>query len=111
MLKKEHVDLILKWTGDDITKHVAPPVDCEICGHPMPTHADAMNIALAVQVGVPGHPAIAVIQCPMPEHWACSIDCWRKMADRCLDEHIIPLINVAHDRVKRQKPVARRKQS
>lgn len=107
-LKDEHKRVLMALAKEDAVHYVAPPVDCEICGHPMPSHADALNLAFTVQVGVPGHPALTVIHCPMPEHWACSIECWRKMADNCLDNDIIPLLEHAHERVGRQKPVSRR---
>lgn len=99
MLKQEHVDILLALGKQDIIKHVAPPVDCEVCGKTLPTHADARNYAMIGQVGVPGHPSLALIHCPLPEHWACSINCWKIMSARCLTEHILPLLIAGEERV------------
>jgi hypothetical protein len=27
--------------------------------------------------------------CPFNEHWACSTDCWRKVAHACIEEHML----------------------
>lgn len=109
MLSEREHELVMHLAKKMHVKDIGPPVDCEVCGHPMPTHADAMNVMCVFQVGVPGHPAIPAFQCPMIEHWTCSIECFRAAAVRCLDEHIIPMMNNAHERVGRQKPIARSK--
>lgn len=102
---QEQANAIIELAKQVLTKDIAPPVTCQTCGADLPTHADAMNVALVVQVGVPGHAAIPAFQCPMPEHWSCCTDCFRTMAIDCLDNHIIPLLEHAHEKLGRQTPV------
>ncbi len=66
---------------------------CEACGKVSPG-SESFNIMM--QVGVAGHPSIAPFQCPHVEHWACSLDCWRKVAHACIDEHMHELLHYCH---------------
>ena len=83
---------------------VSPPTTCEGCGKTIPTRANAMNTnnvsyVFNAQVGSPGHPALPVLQCPVAdnaEHWACSPDCWHKVAVDCLTNHQKPILDHFH---------------
>lgn len=108
---KEQEQAILDMAKAILTKDIAPPVVCENCGEELPTHADAMNVAHVIQIGVPGHAAIPAFQCPLTEHWACSIDCWSAIAHKCIDEHMTPLLHNAHETIGRQTPVPRKRLS
>lgn len=75
----------------------SPIVSCEACGKQGPTH---LMINLAVCIGSPGHPMLPPFQCPGsqqtgPEHWACSPECWQKVAHACIDEHMLVLLQQA----------------
>jgi hypothetical protein len=107
-LSDKHRSIITALAKQDLVENIAPPTTCECCGAVLPTHADAMNIMLVAQVGVPGHPAIPGFQCPMNEHWACSIECWVKVAQDCIKNDMVPLLEHAHERVGRQNPVPRK---
>lgn len=83
---------------------VAPPTTCEACGLVLPTHSNAINMSFTAFVGVPGHPSLSPFQCPCSqeqstEHWACSIECWRKIAHKCIDECMIPILQEGLTRV------------
>lgn len=78
----------------------SPTVTCEACGKPGPSH---LMINLMIGIGSPGHPALAPFQCPgsgqieqRPEHWACTPECWAKIAHACVDEHMSALLKQAH---------------
>lgn len=105
MYTEEQKKAIIEMAKMVLVKDIAPGVTCEGCGAKLPTHADAMNVTHVMQVGVPGHPAIPAFQCPMTEHWACSIECWTKIAHDCVDNHMIPLLQHAHERLNRQNPI------
>ncbi len=84
------------------TPEKAIPIDpdrtCEACGTAVPG-STAINIMM--QIGVAGHPSIMPFQCPLEEHWACSRDCWLKVAHACIDEHMHPLLAHRHGQVGR----------
>lgn len=86
------------------TRQVAPAATCEHCGTVLPVHSDAINMNFQVLVGVPGHAALMPFNCPIGEHWACSVACWRAVALKCIDNHIIPVIQAGLDRVGKGKP-------
>jgi hypothetical protein len=83
----------------------SPIVTCEACRSQGPSHR---MINLAIVVGSPGHESLTGFQCPgskqMPtntdEHWACSIECWAKVAHACIDEHMAVLLQQLHSRLK-----------
>lgn len=66
---------------------------CESCGTQIES-SQAINII--VVVGSPGHAELAPFQCEHDEHWACSLECWRKVAHACIDEHIAELLYQQH---------------
>jgi len=71
---------------------IHPPArTCEACGKVVPVGHDAINVIIVV--GSPGHPELPPFQCPHEEHWACSIDCWLKVAHACIDEHISQVLS------------------
>lgn len=67
------------------------PRTCEACGTIVPVGHDAINIIIVV--GSPGHPELPPFQCPNEEHWACCIDCWKKVAHACIDEHMTQVLS------------------
>ena len=74
----------------------SPTLTCESCGKQELSHN---MINLMIGVGSPGHPSITGFQCPgsgqyegRPEHWACSPECWIKVAHACIDEHMQELL-------------------
>ena len=76
-----------------------PPVVCENCGTTVPRQDQAINLMIAV--GSPGHPELAPFQCPggghsLGDHWACSIECWGKIAHACIDEHMTEFLKALH---------------
>ena len=66
---------------------------CEACGKQVES-SQAIN--LIIVIGSPGHPELAPFQCEQEEHWACSLDCWRKVAHACIDEHMHVLLQQKH---------------
>jgi hypothetical protein len=79
----------------------SPILTCEICGKSAPSH---LMINLMIGIGSPGHPSLTGFQCPgsgqyqgRPEHWACSLECWKQLAHACIDEHMIQLLRDKHD--------------
>lgn len=71
-----------------------PPRKCECCGKVVPIGHDAINVMLTV--GSPGHPELSAFQCPFEEHWACSLECWSKVAHACIDEHVSKILYSMH---------------
>ena len=74
-----------------------PPRTCEACGKVVPIGHDAINIMIVV--GSPGHPDLKPFQCPLEEHWACSRECWRKVAHACIDEHMHERLTTLHQEI------------
>lgn len=62
---------------------------CEACGR---SGLSPYMINVIMVVGSPGHPLLPPFQCSQEEHWACSTDCWLKVAHACIDEHMIVLL-------------------
>jgi hypothetical protein len=84
----------------------SPTLTCEKCGKQGPSH---LMINLMIGVGSPGHPSITGFQCPgsgqyqgRPEHWACSLDCWREIAHACIEEHVHELLKFYHSQVNKE---------
>lgn len=71
-----------------------PPRTCESCGKVVQESPDAINVVISV--GSPGHKDLQAFQCPEEQHWACSIECWSKVAHACLDEHILEILKIMH---------------
>ncbi len=69
---------------------------CEACGK-QDLSPNMINVMMVV--GSPGHPTIAPFQCPQEEHWACSPECWSKVAHACIDEHMVTLLNYHRGKV------------
>ena len=67
----------------DDRRYGDPVRACEICGEERPS-SDMINIILVV--GSPGHHSLTPFQHPEEEHWACSLDCWNRLAHRVTDE-------------------------
>lgn len=76
----------------------SPSVQCEACGLKLPRH-DAINIIICI--GSPGHMDLPPFQCEHTEHWACSRECWLKVAHACIDEHMHELLKQSHEKVGR----------
>ncbi len=74
-----------------------PPRTCEACGRIVEDGSQAINFM--IQIGVAGHPSIDPFQCPQVEHWACSRDCWLKVAHACVDEHMHEVLKYYHSQV------------
>lgn len=74
----------------------SPIVPCEACGKPGPTHR---MINVMIVIGSPGHPSLPPFQCSNTEHWACSRECWGKVAHACIDEHMHALLEQAHQSI------------
>lgn len=73
----------------------SPAVTCAICGTQKPS-CNMINFAVAVPS--PGHPDLLGVGCPV-EHWACSLNCWQKVAHACIDEHMLELLKERHQKV------------
>lgn len=69
---------------------------CEACGHIVPG-VEAMNIMIVI--GVAGDPRINPFQCPAEEHWACSPECWARVAHACIDEHMGAVLQHQHNQL------------
>jgi hypothetical protein len=82
---------------EQVQEILPPPRTCEACGKVVAVGHDAINF-IAV-IGSPGHPDLMPFQCAYTEHWACSIECWKIVAHACIDEHILPLLQAAHNRI------------
>jgi hypothetical protein len=79
---------------------VAPaqtPIVCEGCGKVLATLTNGYNFWFNSGVGVPGSPDLAAISCDAGQHWACSLPCWYNVAHACIDQHMGPTIQSAHD--------------
>lgn len=74
----------------------SPTVVCAACQRPGKSH---LMINCVICSPSPGHPDILGIGCG--EHWACSIECWRKVAHACIDEHMVKLLQYWHKKVGR----------
>lgn len=82
-------------TMGEAPRPVDPPRTCEGCGTIVSDGSRAINVILCI--GVAGHPAIAGFQCPHIEHWACTPECWGKVAHACVDEHMLQLLKYLHE--------------
>ncbi len=80
------------------TEIPAIPRTCEACGTIVPEGDKAINFIPAV--GSAGHPDVAgVVTCPYEEHWACSLECWAKVAHACIDEHMAQILQHIHQKM------------
>jgi len=68
----------------------SPTVKCENCPKKGPSH---LMINVMVCIGSPGHPSLPAFQCSAVEHWACTPECWVKVAHACIDEHMLALLS------------------
>ena len=84
-----------------LTHRLPPPQVCQGCGKTIPTHDQGYNVISSVThvIGVSGHPGVPPWQCPQEEHWACSPECWAKVAHKCIDEHMLPIVKEIHGRI------------
>ena len=84
-----------------LTHSLPPPRICQSCGKDIPVGDAGINVITSVThvIGSPGHPGIPPWQCPQEEHWACSPDCWAKVAHSCIDEHMVPIVREIHKRL------------
>jgi hypothetical protein len=73
------------------------PVICENCGTVLATLTNGWNCWFNGGIGVPGSPDLAAFSCDSGQHWACSLDCWQKIAHACIDEHLAPTMQGAHN--------------
>jgi hypothetical protein len=67
---------------------------CECCSAEVPG-SQAINFMACI--GVAGDPRINPFQCPHEEHWACSLECWAKVANACIEEHIGKVLAYHHN--------------
>ena len=81
--------------------HLPPPVTCDSCGKNVAVHDAATNmiVGMRIKIGVPGHPGIPPFNCPHGEHWACSVDCWQKVAHDCITNHLVPMLQEIENRL------------
>ena len=83
--------------GKEVTlAPIPPPVTCEACGKVVSRHDLAINCIIGI--GVTGHPDIPSFQDPHEEHWACSVDCWMRVAKMSID-HVAELLLYLHTQV------------
>lgn len=84
-----------------LTHRLPQPRVCAGCGKDIPVGDSGINVITSVThvIGSPGHPGIPPWQCPQEEHWACSPDCWAKVAHQCIDEHMVPIVKEIHKRL------------
>lgn len=74
----------------------SPPQQCEICKTVFPRHK---MINLFIGISSPGNERLSGgIGCSY-EHWACSPNCWQKLAHACIDEHVVYLLLEARKKV------------
>lgn len=86
MLKKIQLEKINTDTLPD------PPMQkCDCCGSEK--RRDYM-IDVNIHIYCPGHPSLTGVSCE--QHWACSIDCWLKVAHACIDEHGKQILEFLH---------------
>lgn len=71
----------------------SPDRVCECCKKTGPSHR---MINVIIVIGSPGHENLQPFQCSQEEHWACSIECWTKVAHACVDEHMSELLRGKH---------------
>lgn len=65
---------------------------CEACGK---TGLSPDMINVIIVVGSPGHASLSPFQCAHEEHWACSPECWEKVAHACISEHMVAMLNAS----------------
>lgn len=100
----EHMLKKIALPGEEIEQGAdSPTVVCEACGAPGLRHL-MMNVMIGV--GSPGHPSLAGFQCPETEHWACTLNCWRRVAHACLDEHVHEYLLALHATLKDKEVTA-----
>lgn len=58
---------------------------CELCGE---ERASSDMINLICVIGSPGHYTLEPFQHPEVEHWACSIEHWKELSHRVVDEMV-----------------------
>jgi hypothetical protein len=78
---------------DDI-RYLDPVRACETCGKEAPS-SDMINFICSI--GSPGHHTLPNMQHPDEEHWACSIDCWKKVTSKVINDMIDILTDLHHD--------------
>ena len=78
----------------------SPQRICEACGKSGPSHR-MINCILVV--GSPGWEGVPSFQCPQEEHWACSPDCWLKVAHACAEEHLHVILKDLHTTIREAK--------
>lgn len=83
----------LKEKIEPIYASDSPKRICENCNKIGPSHR---MINFICCIGSPGHESLQPIQCEQEEHWACSIECWSKVAHACIDEHMVELLKQKH---------------
>lgn len=81
---------------------IPSPVTCEACGKTVDRRDYAINIMILV--GSPGHPDLPAFQCvgggdSPGDHWACSPECWLKVAHACIDEHMHQILKFHRSKV------------
>ena len=70
------------------TERKSPVVKCDVCPNTGQAHD---MIDFVANVLSPGHPKLTGIACPT-QHWACSLECWIKVAHACIDEHLLEVL-------------------
>lgn len=75
---------------------------CEACGT-LKKSSESMNCI--VVIGSPGHSNLMPFQCTHVEHWACSRECWSKVAHACIDEHMIVLLQQKHQELNKNDTI------
>lgn len=80
-------------TNEVIQGSDSPIIECEACHTQKPLHT---MINVIITVGVVGKIGQPPFQCPLEEHWACSPDCWAKVAHACIDEHMHEILRGIH---------------
>jgi hypothetical protein len=79
-----------------IIEPASSPYVCESCGKVLATFSTGHNFWFNGGIGVPGSPDLASIACDAGQHWACSIDCWSKVAHACIEQHLLETMKQAH---------------
>lgn len=72
------------------------PEITRVCENCATSRESSCMINCIIVIGSPGHASMAPFQCPNEEHWACSLDCWIKVAHACIDEHMIEVLKELH---------------
>lgn len=74
------------------TDIVGPQRICEACNKQLPSE-QALNVIIVVGAVDRFAGRVQPFQCPQEEHWACSPECWNKVAHACVEEHMSWLLN------------------